>query len=214
MPGEDTRPVMGLETALNNSMLTVLRDAKLSVNQQLPLMGERRFLDSYLAQLRPGMAEIPYPLEQVDFEFVARKGGELVEVLLLIPAKGDVTIFHHLASQFLRTAGVIGTSEKRGLYITYRATQFMNAQQLHQLFIEDLDLLRQFLTRVESVHERFQDQLRRQLKELMLEVRPEVETSLDLAMELEKLGYRRHIEGDDSHKRYFVTDKAKKPSGG
>ena len=214
MPGEEKRPVMGLETALNNSLLSALREAKLTVNQHLPIMGEKRFLDYHLALLKPGIADIPYPLERVDFEFVAKKGGELVEVLMLVPAHGDVTIFHHLPSQFMRTAGVIGTSQKRGLYITYRATQFMNAQQLHQLFIEDLDLLRQFLTRIESIHERFQDQLRTQLKELMLEVRPEVETTLDLAMELEKFGYRRHIEGDDSYKRYFVTDKAKKPSGG
>jgi len=178
-----------LESLIENTMYTILRDAKSEDPAHVLAIGKEKYIQDCIESLDRTSAQIPQPLKGVHYVVHRKKNHPLGDVSFYFRVSGDSSIFKHYSTMY-RLNGVLGTDGKHLVYITYRESQFTNAQNLAELFNRDIQVLREFLFEVNGLLDVYRHQLRKELNFHFHNLEESPPPSSELIGELEQLGFK------------------------
>lgn len=179
-----------LGSLLENTMYTILNDAKAKAAAEIQLLGEAKFLQKHLARLDEMTAQIPSPLNDVEYRMMRSGGATNGDVVLYFKVKGTSTILQHLGSTY-KLHGSLGTDGPHVVYLHYRDGYYRNAHHLSRLFYEDIDVLRKFLYEVGATLDHYRHEMRVQLTLMMADLKDQISNTDGLVSDLESLGFTR-----------------------
>lgn len=205
---------VGLEDALRNSALTILRDARKEISEVLPLIGPEDFVEHYASKLRPGSVSLPDLPHGVSFSFASNPNAATgADVLFHIPVEGDHAMFTFFSEQFTRTRGTFSADSTYGVRILYRSGLFSSAGQLNMMLREDMELVHQYVLNTMAIREEYHYKLETELRDLVKQFESATRPTLTLAMELEVLGFSRYREPSTNREGASPLSKTSRPSG-
>ncbi len=192
-PVKETKSPLG--SLIENTMYTILRDAKTDAAKMIDEQGEANFLKHCIARLDAVTAQIETPLHDIEYHVLHKSDGTPGDVMFYFHIKGNANILQHLKSIY-HLHGDLASEGQHRAYIHYREGQFRNAHHLSQLFYEDIDKVRSFLRKVQETLETYRTELRTEITKIIADVQVTSQANRDLTGDLESLGVIRKI----SHK--------------
>lgn len=142
---EGMKPTQGkLEEYIRNSAASIMRDAKVAIWEELPNLGEERFVARHLEKIKALMPTMSEKYEDMQFRILNVRDRRYTEVIFYIRVEGPLTPFATFGTHF-RLRGELGTEKPDRIYIYYREPYSTTSSRLLEVLREDIELIHNYV---------------------------------------------------------------------